>query len=78
MKVSSTYLCHINSFSDVDSYAISSKYSIYALTNSEDNSNPKASSSFLYQLDPILKQVCFHTESQHLHQIIYWNTGVFF
>ena len=37
MNVSSTYLSHIDGFSDVDPYAISSKYSIYMLANPGDN-----------------------------------------
>ena len=37
MNVSSTYLSHIDAFSDVDPNAISSKYSIYISTSNGDN-----------------------------------------
>ena len=37
MNVSSTYLSHIDGFSDVDPDAISSKYSMYMLANTGDN-----------------------------------------
>ena len=37
MNVSSTYLSHIDGFSDVDPNAISSKYSMYMSANNGDN-----------------------------------------
>ena len=56
MNVSSTYLSHIDGFSDVDPNAISSKYSMYMLANTGDNVEPRASpSSCRYILDPIPK-----------------------
>ena len=56
MNVSSTYLIHIDDFSDVDPKAISSKYSMYMLAITGDNSDTKASlSSCQYMSDPILK-----------------------
>ena len=56
MNVSSTYLSHIDGFSDVDPNAISSKYSM--LANTGDNSEPIASpSSCRYISDPIPKSV---------------------
>ena len=45
MNVSSTYLSHIDGFSDVDPNAISSKYSMYMLANTGDNGEPIASPS---------------------------------
>ena len=45
MNVSSTYLSHIDSFSDVDPNAISSKYAMYMLANTGDNGEPIASPS---------------------------------
>ena len=41
MNVSSVYLSHIDGFRDVD--PISSKYSMYMLTNNGDNGEPKVS-----------------------------------
>ena len=41
MNVSSTYLSHIDGFSDIDPNAISSKYSMYMLANTGDNGEPK-------------------------------------
>ena len=41
MNVSSTYLSHIDGFSDVDPNAISLKYSMYKLANTGDNGTPK-------------------------------------
>ena len=38
MNVSSTYLSHIDGFSDVDPNAISSKYTMYMLANTGNNS----------------------------------------
>ena len=56
MNVSSTYLSHIDGFSDVDPNAVSSKYSMYMLANTGDNGEPIASpSSCQYISDPILK-----------------------
>ena len=56
MNVSSTYLSHIDGFSDVDPNAISSKYSMYLLANTGDNGEPIASpSSCRYTSDLILK-----------------------
>ena len=40
MNVSSTYLSHIDGFSDIDLNAISSKYSMYMLVNTGDNGEP--------------------------------------
>ena len=37
MNVSSTYLSHIDGFSDVDPNIISSKYSMYMLASTGDN-----------------------------------------
>ena len=45
MNVSSTYQSHIDGFSDVDPYAISSKYSMYILTNTGDNAEPITASN---------------------------------
>ena len=42
MNVSSTYLSYIDGFSDVDPYAISSKYSMYMLVSTGDNGEPIA------------------------------------
>ena len=55
MNVSSTYLSHVDVFTDVDPYAITSKYSLYMLANTGDNirSHPEVG--------------CLHTESQHLY-----------
>ena len=72
------YLSHIDCFSDVDPNAISLKYSMYMLANTENNGNPIASPSCLYMSDSILKKFVFQTESQHLHHVIYGDTGVFF
>ena len=56
MVVSSTYLSHIDSFSYVDPNTISSKYSMYMLDNTGNNSEPVASpSSGRYISDPISK-----------------------
>ena len=56
MNVSSTYLSHIDGFSDVDPNTISSKYSMYMLANTGDNGEPIASpSSCRYISDPIPK-----------------------
>ena len=56
MNVSSTYLSHIDGFSDVDPNAISLKYSMYMLANAGDNGECIASpSSSRYILDPIPK-----------------------
>ena len=56
MNVSSTYLSHIDGFSDVDPNAISSKYSMYMLANNGDNGEPITSpSSCWYISDPIPK-----------------------
>ena len=56
MNVSSTYLRHIDGFSDVDPNAISSKYSMYMLANTGDNGEPIASpSSYRYISDSIPK-----------------------
>ena len=54
--MSSTYLNHIDGFSDVDLNAISSKYSMNALANTEDNGDPitRPSSSW-YMSDSIPK-----------------------
>ena len=41
-NVSSTYLSHIDGFSDVDLNVISLKYSMYTLANIGDNGDPKA------------------------------------
>ena len=55
-NVSSTYLSHNNGFSDVDTNAISSKYSMYMLANSGENGSPIASPSYCqYTSDPIPK-----------------------
>ena len=40
MNVSSTYLSHIDGFSDVDPNAISSEYSMYMLANTGNNGEP--------------------------------------
>ena len=45
MKVLSTYLSHIDGFSDVDHSAISPKYSMYILDNTGDNGEPIGSLS---------------------------------
>ena len=56
MNMSSTYLSHIDGFSDVDPNAISLKYSMYILANTGDNGEPIASpSSCQHTSDPILK-----------------------
>ena len=56
MNVSSTYLSHIDGFSDVDPNAISSNYSTYMLANTGDNGEPTAClSSCRYISDPIPK-----------------------
>ena len=56
MNVSSTYLCHIDSSSDLDPNAVLSKYSIYMLANSGDNGEAIANPSFCrYISDPIQK-----------------------
>ena len=56
MNVSSTYLSHIDGFSDVDPNAISSKYSMYKFANTGDNGEPIANpSSCRYISDPISK-----------------------
>ena len=52
MNLSSTYLSHVDDFSDVDPNAISSKYSMYMLA---DNGEPIASPSCRYISDPIPK-----------------------
>ena len=58
MNVSSTYLSHIDGFSDVDPNAISSKYSMYMLANTGDNGELKASPSSCQNIsDPIPKLV---------------------
>ena len=54
--MSSTYLSHIDGFSDVDPNAISSKYSMYMLANTGNNGEPITSpSSCQYISGPILK-----------------------
>ena len=56
MNVSSTYLSHIDGFSEVDPNAISSKYSMYMLANTGNNGEPIISPfSCCYISDPILK-----------------------
>ena len=56
MNESSTYLTHIDGFSDVDPNAISSKYPMYMLANTGDNGESIASpSSCRYISDPIPK-----------------------
>ena len=55
MNVSSTYLSHIDGYSDVDHNAISLKYSMYMLANTGDNGKPIASPSCQYISDPIPK-----------------------
>ena len=58
MNVSSSYLSHIDGFCHVDSNAISSKYSMYTLTNTGDNGERIASPcSCRYISDPIPKYV---------------------
>ena len=58
MNVSSTYLSHIDGFSDVDPNAISSKYSMYKFANTGDNGEPIASpSSCQYISDPMIYTV---------------------
>ena len=49
MNVSSTYLSHIDGFSDVDPNAISSKYSMYMLVNADDNGEPICSCGKIYK-----------------------------
>ena len=49
------HLSHIDGFSDVDPNAISSKYSMYMLANTGDNSEPIARSSCRCISDPISK-----------------------
>ena len=73
MKVSSTYLNHIVSFRDIDSNAISSKFSIYIFTIAGDNGEPIAKpSSCWYMCDPILKcVVCV----QKVNISIKWSIG---
>ena len=54
MNVSSTYLSHIDDFSDVDPNAISSKYSMYMLADTGDKGEPIANpSSCQYISNPI-------------------------
>ena len=56
MNVSSTYLIHIDGFSDVDPNAISSKYSMYMLANTGEKGEPITNpSSWQYIWDPIPK-----------------------
>ena len=56
MNVSSTYLSHIDGFTDVDPKASSSKYSMYKFTNTGNNGEPIACpSSCRYISDPIPK-----------------------
>ena len=56
MNVSSTYLSHIDGFSNVDLNDISSKFSMYMLANTGDNGKHIASpSSCWYVSDPIPK-----------------------
>ena len=62
MNVSSTYLSHIDGFSDVDPYAISSKYSMYMLANTDDNGEPIASPSCCWYISHP-EVGCLHTES---------------
>ena len=58
MNVSSTYLSHIDGFSDVHPNAISSKYFMYMLANICDNGKPIASPfSCRYIPDPLPKWV---------------------
>ena len=57
MNVSSTYLSHIDGFSDVDPNAISSKHSIYMLANTGETGEPIVSPSWQYISDPIPKLV---------------------
>ena len=49
----SMYRSQIDGFSDVDPNGISSKYSMYMLANTGDNSVPIASPSCRYMHDPI-------------------------
>ena len=54
MNVPSTYLSHIDGFSDVNTNAISLKYSMYMLANTGDNGKPMASPfSYHYISDPM-------------------------
>ena len=50
MNVSSTYLSHIDGFSDVDPNTISSKYSMYLLANTGDNSECKYCNCYIRKL----------------------------
>ena len=54
MNVSSTYLSHIDGFSDVDPYSVSSKYSMYMLANIGDNGEPIAPVLLLFGIYPYL------------------------
>ena len=54
-NVSSTYLNHIYDFNDVYPNTIFSKYYMYMLANTVDNSEPTASPSCQYLSDPIPK-----------------------
>ena len=64
MNVSSTYLSHIDGFSDVDPNVISSKYSMYMLANTGDNGEPIASpSSCRYISDPTPNRLSPHRKS---------------
>ena len=63
--MSSMYLRHIDGFRDVDPSAISSKYSMYMLTNNGDIGEPKAL-PFSY-IRSHLEVGCLHTDSQYLN-----------
>ena len=77
MNVSFSYLSRVDGFNDVDPNVISSKYSMYVLTNTGDNDDPIVSPPpCLYISDPSWSG--FFPLSQHRHQIIYWDTGTFF
>ena len=75
INVSYTYLSHSDGFSDLDSNAISLKYSICIFTNISDNSDPIAS-LFSVRLHHKVSHSLIY--SQPLHQVIYWDTGMFF
>ena len=67
-----------DSFSGVDPNGICWKYSMCMMANTGDNGDPIViPSSSRYISDTILKKVV-STRSQHLHQVIYWDTGASF
>ena len=78
MNVSSTYLSHIDGFSDVDPNVLSSKYSMYMLAITGDDGGSHNQFFLSVYIKFHTEVGCLYTESQQFHKIIYRDVGAFF